>query len=152
MATFLVLGNSQPAHRSEIKQNGRVQNQQLTCLHIAWGIETLSSSDLIFQRALNNCYVIHYHFVLSQTDGKCRQYICCCWLTKPRQFLLPELLEIQRQNWQAVSLEMVKFELLVRDFKENLQFAGISIVFTLFLSSLPICFTYFLNFMWIKKL
>lgn len=36
MATFIVLGDSQPGHHSEIKQNGRVQNKQhLTCLHIA---------------------------------------------------------------------------------------------------------------------
>lgn len=62
MATFIVLGDSQPAHHSEIKQNGRVQNQQdLTCLHVAWGMETLSNGDVIFQRTLNNCYVICFH-------------------------------------------------------------------------------------------
>lgn len=81
MATFVVLGNSQPAHCSEIKQNGRVPNQHLTCLHIAWGIETLSSSDLIFQRALNNCYVIYSHsvFFLKQMVKAGATYAAAGW-------------------------------------------------------------------------
>lgn len=49
MATFIVLDDSHPAHHSEIKQNGRIWNQQdLTYFHIAWGMETLSNGDMIF--------------------------------------------------------------------------------------------------------